>query len=381
MNTFYKLNKFILGAFLFGIAASASANNYIFTDLGIKDAYGEAHAINNLGQVVGYSTSTVKGFQSAVLWNGTTRTYLNDLAGSYSYSRAYGINNSGQIVGDSSNEQSIIRSTQWSGNSIKDLGEYSNAYIDASYSYASAINDKGQIAGTTRVTFDEYHATLWSGNTSVDLGTLGGTTSFAKGINDAGQVVGYSRITDDYTNHATLWNGTTAIDLGSLGGYRAPSNAFAINNLSQIVGGSSTSEGVFHAALWSNGEISDLGELGGGYSEAVAINNVGQIVGSSLTSDSQHHATLWNGTSIIDLNSLLDSSIINAGWVLYNANDINDFGWIIGSAQNSITGASTSYLLSLVPVPEPESYAMILLGLSFIVGLSRRKKAKNLCFN
>lgn len=375
MSTCNNLNKFIFGALLFGIAASASATtNYIFTDLGIKGAYGEAHAINNLGQIVGYSTSTGNGFQSAVLWNGVNRTYLNDLSGSFSYSRAYGINNNGQIVGDSTNDRSVIRSTLWSDNSIKDLGEFSNAYKDASYSYASAINDHGQVVGTTRVSFDAFHATLWNGNTSIDLGTLGGTTSFARGINDAGQVVGYSRITGDITNHATLWNGTTAIDLGSLGGEKAASNAYAINNSSKIVGGSTNAQGVYHATLWSNGEIFDLGELGGGYSEAVAINNVGQIVGRSSTSDFQTHATLWNGTSIIDLNTLLDTSTINAGWVLYNANDINDFGWIVGSARNYMTGASTSYLLSLAPVPEPESYAMMLVGLSFIIGFTRRKK-------
>jgi hypothetical protein len=59
--------------------------------------------------------------------------------------------------------------------------------------------------------------------------------------------------------------------------------------------------------------------------------------------------------------------------VLYEANDINDAGWIVGTALNTITGNSTSYLLAVAAIPEPESYAMLLFGLSLIGFITRRK--------
>ena len=166
--------------------------------------------------------------------------------------------------------------------------------------------------------------------TFTDLGTLGGTNSAARAINDAGQVAGWSYTANNAAYHATVWNGATATDLG------AP--------------------------------------LGGTSSVATAINTAGQVVGYAFFAKNAQHAAVWNGTTATDLNSFLDASTVSAGWVLTEATGINDNGWIVGNASNASLGI-TSHAFLLTPVPEAETYAMMLAGLGMIGAIVRRRKS------
>ena len=101
---------------------------------------------------------------------------------------------------------------------------------------------------------------------------------------------------------------------------------------------------------------------------------------SRTTGDAAQHATLWNGTTAIDLNSYLDAEILSAGWVLSYAFGINDNGWIVGGAYNTITHQSHGFLLKQIAapvaaVPEPETYAMLLAGLGLLGFTARRSKS------
>ena len=87
----------------------------------------------------------------------------------------------------------------------------------------------------------------------------------------------------------------TIADLGTLGGKNC--TAFALNNHSQIVGGSQTASGITHAFIWDHGKMEDLGVLPGDKtSVAYALNDKGQAVGSSDKSGTQ--PVLWDNRVI-----------------------------------------------------------------------------------
>lgn len=375
------MNKNIFATFLmislsgFALSAKADSPSYSFTDLGTLGGIASyANAINSSGQVVGYSWTADRTVR-ATLWNGTTAVDLGALGGEFS--EAYDINDAGQAVGYviGVNGQ---RGVMWDGTTV--------TYLGADLTYATSINNSGQIVGVGSVfvagngfnTQDAYYnqAKLLNGDTATNLGTLGGLTSAPSSINNQGQVAGYDEVNvGELSNsrHATLWNGTTITKLGDSPNF---STAVAINDLGQVAGYSlfagSGSWGL-RATVWSENNIIDLGTLGGNYSYAFGINSLGQVVGSANSIDSNVlRATLWNDVTAIDLNSFLDINTSSA-WLLTEAKDINDSGWIVGNAVNMTTGNTHAFLLT--PVPEPENYLMMVVGISLVVGVSRRKKA------
>ena len=85
------------------------------------------------------------------------------------------------------------------------------------------------------------------------------------------------------------------------------------------------------ACVWRKRRCEDIGPRSGGASNAAAINNRGQVVGSYGTGkmDKQEeitHAFVWQHGRMTDLNRLLAHK---SGWVLYEADAINDQGQIV----------------------------------------------------
>ncbi|MEQ1680576.1 MAG: DUF3466 family protein [Nitrospira sp.] len=364
------------------LLAGNQAEAYEFFDLGTAGGpFSFALAVNNSNQSTGRNSRggpTEDQGEVLTRWNGTAMQTFSD---PNRYNGGWAINSSGVIAGGSSRSQfgffhAAVFSADGTRTDLHDLGGATDP-TDNRFSIAAGINDAGQIVGRS-VAADRSatKAVLW--DNSVDptvLPTLGGEGARAHDINNAGQVVGRSALTGDAAEHATLWTLSSGdiVDLGTLGG--TSSEAWAINEAGVIAGWSEiTGDGEQHASLWSGSAITDLGTLGGN-SQALALNLGGSVVGWSELVDGSRRATLWNDGQILDLNSLLDPTVVSAGWVLQQASGINDQGWIVGRASNSQLGLTDTHAFLLTPTPVPVPAAMWLFGtgLAGLAGLARRR--------
>jgi probable HAF family extracellular repeat protein len=294
---------------------------------------GTAWDVNNHGQVAG-SLSTIGAspawqYHDAVVWNNGTPTRLDHLPNGES-AQALGINDVGKVGGWSKIAGGpIVVPTVWNGTTPTQLptpfeGQYS------AQGEARDLNNKGQIVGWG----GPGQALLWEeGNVvALDPGNIYG--SRANAINEAGEIVGYRGLfNDEVTQYAAYWKDGNFIDLGVLTEADYSSEAFDINNQGIIVGASHMS-----------GEHGD-----------------------------NPRAVIWDGGQIYDLNSFLADSVLEAGWQLLGATAINDKGQIVGYVYNRGIDHSGSVFL-LTPVPEPETYAMMLAGLGVIGIAARRRK-------
>lgn len=201
----------------------------VMSDLGALPGGKESGAtgINDQGQIVGYSTTNTTDpypYDSAFLYSGGQMINLGYLGGippkTY-YSIARGINNLGQIVGQSStsdnNELGIA--FLYSGGPMINLGAfvYTDSYGNKKkQSDAYAINNKGQSVGYSVVN-DEYgnerrRAVLFTNGLVINLGTLpGDSDSEAMGINDDGRIVGYSYSRYPVRYRAFLYNQSASL--------------------------------------------------------------------------------------------------------------------------------------------------------------------------
>jgi len=328
-----RIRGFILAASLgigMGFVASASAGESFLIDLnsgkvtalanpfGVYDTH--AYGLNDAGQVVGGAETAGREYHAFITGpNGVGMTDLKSPSGT----QAYGINDAGWVVGEANfpNFHGAPHAfiTGPNGAGMTDLGSQAGYY----YSGANGINAAGQVAGVFYNPVADQSQAFITGPNGVgmtDLGTLGGNASWATGINDAGQVIGYAdTATAEYHAFITGPNGVGMTDLGTLGG--------------------STS--------WAN-DINDAGQVVG-YSNPVGFPAY------------QHNAFVTgpNGVGMTDLNSLVGLP----GVVLSEASAINNMGQVI------------AYSYSLGPIPEPQTYALMLAGL-FLTGVMVRRKQK-----
>lgn len=169
-------------------------------------------AINNSGQIAGYSAS-----------NGRTQAFITNNDGSeirglsvpnekyYKSSTAYDINDSGQVVGILSTDnhrwnQAFI--TGDDGDGIIKLGTLPDAWGG----YAVAINDAGQAVGiSTDITGSGANSFIYANGGLTDLSNIpevinaGWSDIFVTDINNNGQIIGWGYKNDDFSDrHAFL---------------------------------------------------------------------------------------------------------------------------------------------------------------------------------
>lgn len=247
-----------------------------------------AEDINNSGQVVG--RSLIPGNQMrAFVWQNGTMTALPTLGGEVGFATA--INNRGEIAGYSDRTPGVslqsLRATFWTtSHAAVDVGVVGSD----NNSTAQAINNLGHVAGISTANGEVSHAFIWNGSTRTTFIQNGNGATVVRDLNDSGIVVGH------HNSHAYSWQSGPIVDLGTLSGGTS-STANAINSAGQIVG-SSFNGSVLSAFLYENSQMLDLRAQVNNpgswslLSEAWDINNSGQIVGFGTFNGSSNQVFL-----------------------------------------------------------------------------------------
>ena len=161
------------------------------------DTVGSASAINDHGQVVGGSgfcgPIAFANSTHALLWQGGSPIELGSFGGAYD-NLGTAINNRGQVIGWSDEPgDTATHSFLWQRGIMTDLGTLPN---DVN-TYAYGINDAGQVVGQSCDQNGNCQAFLWQNGTMTDLNTIAHLTtpgSFdlpqAEGVNAQGEIVG-----------------------------------------------------------------------------------------------------------------------------------------------------------------------------------------------
>jgi probable HAF family extracellular repeat protein len=364
-----------------GVAAAADASNYSLHQIGSLGGGTQGHDLNNLGQVVGRSYLTDSSYHAFVTGpNGTGITDLGSLG--ETYSEAVSINDVGEIGAVSytlingDGVRSFIINPNGSGltTSQKILSPYGGDLTTITH-----IDNAGRLTGNV-ISSDSYVHAFITGKNGVGISILPdltppGRTSIYTGSassNNVGQIIGTGLTYDDeyYTFITDVNNGGVTF-LGTFGGSTI---GMDINNKGQVVGYSHFDSDNFgqHHAFFNDGQgtaIKDLGALEGkSNSIATTINDLGQVAGFSYNVqevDERAFITDINGTNMVDLNSLVPLS--DGAW--FTAAAINNRGQIL-----ALTNDDRTFLLS--PVPELETYSMLMAGLGLMGFILRSRRQR-----
>lgn len=337
--------------------------------------------MNNHGHIVGSVSGLDNSPTLSFVYRDGSYTNLGTLTdGTPLY--AYGINNAGQITGYGIARNALNQST--TAAFIYENGALSNVSI-AVYSRGLAINDHGTIAGLVRLSpgdnFDSglVIATNPTVHTPVDgLSTAGSTQLLA--INNSGNAVGFST-SQDGSLRPVLYSNGMLTDLGTHGDTTG-SEAIGINNSGTILIRSMITAGIDRKGfLFENGESVDIGSLGGGDTRPSDLNDHGYVVGYSRAADGTVRAFLYSKEAgMQDLETLFDdNTLVTAGYIQgsFRPFAINDNDWIagIGRFTGDLGEHERLMLLTPVAIPEPETYALLILGIlaAAAVRISKRR--------
>ena len=340
----YKIQTILAGVLLF--SGFCSAAEYQIIDLGEISLWPPL-SINDNGQVVGTEPSQTTGNDMAFIWENGMKSYIP-------------VDPDNALWATDISNLSVVTGVEFDGmlahpfywqNGIKTFLKK-----DGAFGEAKAINDSGKIVGY--LASDPMapwlsDGVLWKdANELVDLEKLtpGDTFNIAVDINNSVKIVGNSGSSG--SQQAFLWEeGQDIIELDSFP-EDLTTTANAINNLDQVVGYSLDPIGKY-AFLWEQGVKMELVSPGD-ESVATAINDLSTVVGNFST-ESNTLACKWENGVMVDLNTLLPEG---ADWILIEAHDINNNGWIVGKGTNPDGEDHHGFLL--ISVTEPEIISAII---------------------
>ena len=247
--------------------------------LGGDNSWTNYGGINDRGEAVGLSETSVpdpdgedfcafgtKRTCRPFLWRDGHMMALPTLGGNNGQASA--INNHGQIVGISettvqdsgcspSKPGHIISPAFWERGEVRALPTVAGD-LDG---FVQGMNDRGHAVGSSgSCTSMATHAVLWKNDTAFQLADLGHDGNAAYAINDHDQVVGYVSSADNTTIVAALWQNGAHGAVTNLGILPGDGAAFAtgINNRRQVVGSTFNSEGWSRGFIWQDDVMTDL---------------------------------------------------------------------------------------------------------------------------
>jgi len=371
----------VAALFLATIFSSVPSNAQNFEGLGFAAGYNASRAdgVSADGSVVaGLSGPQVVGSDQASRWTAATGMVgLGFLPPATGTSWALAVSGDGStVVGNSGSPDQVFRWTASSG--MAGLG-----YLPTGgSSTANAVNADGSVvvgAGATTVNgVGAQLAYRWTSSTGmVALGALPGMyESIANGVSANGAVVVGS---SDCTNATSCLSSPQAfrwtaahgmVGLGFLPG-QTSSTASAISANGNVVIGNSGGE----AVSWIGGAISDLGTF-----SANAVNADGSVIVGTTGLE----ADIWteaNGLKSVQ-NLLVADGVNLTGWELIAATGVSADGSVIVGFGTDPQGLRESWLaqLPIAAVPEPSTWAMMLIGFAGIGFISYRRRSKRILF-
>lgn len=366
-----RLTWFLRMCLYFALACMApvqAAPLYTVTVVGAAGT--EGYDVNSLGQVVG--ALAVGNGRHGFFYDGVNFNDIGTLGGANSV--AWRINDSSTIVGNSDTADSS-QGFSYAGGVMSAI---------AGTRTANDINNAGAITGyadfPSGMEDPLRRAYIYANGVLTNLGTLPGAEAWGsegQGINSSGQVAGTAEVEwlPTVPLQPFLYSNGVMQDLGNFGGVY--SNAWAINDLGQVVGSVGLPSNdeyayVWHAFLYSEGVMQDLGSVTEtGLSSAYDINNKGEAVGRADTANGER-GVLYKDGSITLLDALIDPV---DGWTIENANGINDLHQIAATACK--LGVCYAVRLDLAPIPEPGQVFLLASGfLVLIAGRAGRRLAR-----
>ena len=288
--------------------------------LGGKNSSINWNGINDPGEAVGMSETSVLdpngedicGFGTHAtclpfLWQNGVMHALPTLGGNNGQASA--INNSGQVVGYAENgmvdstcgpaimNNRVDQPVLWEKVEGKEKAQPLFTIGNDPDGVAFGINNQGQAVGFSGTCIAVNFAVLWENGSAIPLPDLGTPGAIAYAINGHNQIVGQA-VNSEGTALAAIWENNTVRSLGVLLPGDAAAFATSINNRGQVVGSSFDSSGNWsHGLIWEKGRMFDLNQLFPATSNlyvisASNINESGQIAGMAVEMAGPHAGTI-----------------------------------------------------------------------------------------
>ena len=237
---------------------------------------------------------------------------------------------------------------------------------------------------------------LYSGGVYTAINDPSGTYTYAQGINNKDQIVGFYQNypRSGVINRGFLYSGGQYIPLddpssnlnknGDSNTDNFGTAAMGINNKGNIVGYYFDNSDRAKGFIFSNGNYTTIDDpLGVGGTFALGINNKDEVVGFYYDSLHRQNGFLFsngNYTTLDDplgLNGTYATGINDASVIVgyYLSNGFNSDGGFLASIGHGFLASEHGSLASTVP--EPSTWAMMLIGFAGIGFVTYRRTKKN----